>query len=77
MLRTIQGFYRNGRVELNEVPEGVTESEVFVTFLTERSINSKHQPMSFGMFRGEHQSTEADFKEAEFQPSNHDGLDWS
>lgn len=34
MLQTVQGTYRNGKIELIETPQGLTESEVFVTFLT-------------------------------------------
>lgn len=33
MLRTIEGIYKNGKIELAETPQGVAESRVFVTFL--------------------------------------------
>lgn len=33
MLKTIAGIYKNGKIELAEIPEGITESQVFVTFL--------------------------------------------
>ncbi|MBD2340819.1 hypothetical protein H6G64_28020 [Calothrix sp. FACHB-156] len=33
MLQTIQGIYKNGKIELAETPQGITESQVFVTFL--------------------------------------------
>lgn len=33
MLQTIQGIYKDGRIELAETPQGITESAVFVTFL--------------------------------------------
>lgn len=33
MLRTIEGIYKNGKIELSETPTGITESSVFVTFL--------------------------------------------
>ena len=33
MLQTIQGIYKNGKIELSEIPQGITESYVFVTFL--------------------------------------------
>ena len=33
MLQTIQGTYKNGKIELAETPQGITESLVFVTFL--------------------------------------------
>ncbi|MHC5674296.1 hypothetical protein [Nostoc sp.] len=37
MLKTIQGIYKNGKIELAETPEGITESLVFVTFLETKS----------------------------------------
>ncbi|MGH9838326.1 MAG: hypothetical protein ACREEM_06045 [Blastocatellia bacterium] len=33
MLNTIEGVYRNGRIELTETPVEITEARVFVTFL--------------------------------------------
>mgnify|MGYP001598661741 CR=1 FL=1 len=66
MLQTIQGIYRNGKIELAEVPQNITESQVFVTFLTSQSVSLDSQLMSFGMFLSSQQSTESDFKDAEF-----------
>ncbi|MBN3927679.1 hypothetical protein [Nostoc sp. NMS4] len=65
MLQTIQGIYRNGKIELAEVPQNITESQVFVTFLTSQPVSLDSQLMSFGMFSGSQQSTESDFKDAE------------
>jgi hypothetical protein len=40
MLRTIEGIYRNGKVELTEVPSNVCdETHVLVTFLEPQSID--------------------------------------
>lgn len=33
MLKTVEGIYKNGKVELSETPQGIIESRVFVTFL--------------------------------------------
>ena len=33
MLKTVQGVYKNGQIRLTEVPQGILESTVFVTFL--------------------------------------------
>jgi hypothetical protein len=33
MLKTVQGIYKNGQIRLAEVPQGILESTVFVTFL--------------------------------------------
>ncbi|GBC91673.1 hypothetical protein HRbin15_00127 [bacterium HR15] len=32
-LITVRGYYRNGQIELEELPDGIQEAEVFVTFL--------------------------------------------
>jgi hypothetical protein len=68
MLQTVQGIFKNGKVELQEIPVGITESEVFVTFLNTESSTTKKQ-ITYGMFNGSIQSTEADFQEAEYQES--------
>jgi hypothetical protein len=33
MSKAIQGIYKNGKIELSEIPQGITESLVLVTFL--------------------------------------------
>jgi hypothetical protein len=35
MLTTVEGIYREGRVELAERPQGIEEAKVLVTFLPE------------------------------------------
>ena len=37
--KTIEGIYRDGKVELLEVPDGVDEARVIVTFVPEGSID--------------------------------------
>ena len=76
MLQTIQGIYRNGKVELAEIPQDITESQVFVTFFKPQSVSRASQFMSFGMFSGSQQSTEADFRDAEFNGDIDDALGW-
>jgi hypothetical protein len=63
MLQTIPGIYRNGEIELSESPQGIVESQVFVTFLTPQLASTTHHLMSFSMFADVQQSTEADFKD--------------
>jgi hypothetical protein len=67
MLQTIQGIYRNGKVELAEIPQDITESQVFVTFFKPESVSRASQFMSFGMFSGSQQSTEADFRDGDLE----------
>jgi hypothetical protein len=73
MTQAIAGIYRNGVVELLEVPEDIQESRVLITFLPSTPKHSKM--ITLGMFRGDRLSTEADFAIAEFQGDADDGLD--
>jgi hypothetical protein len=75
MLQTIQGIYKNGKIELTEVPQDIIESQVFVTFFKPQLVTLTSQFMSFGMFSGSRQSTEDDFKDAEFH--GNDDLSWA
>ena len=77
MSQTIQGIYKNGKIELADIPQGITESQVLVTFLNIQSPKTNKHTMVFGMFSGIQQSTEADFKEAEFHGDADDALDWA
>jgi hypothetical protein len=77
MLQSIEGIYKNGKVELTELPPDVSESRVIVTFL-ETKISLQHQQMmKFGMFSGNKQSQEEDFSISEFHGDKEDYLDWS
>lgn len=75
MTQAVEGIYRNGVVELLEVPEDIEESRVLITFLPSKTQPAKM--ITLGMFRGDQQSTEADFAIAEFHGDAEDGLDWS
>jgi hypothetical protein len=66
MLQAIEGIYRDGKVELTETPAGIAEGRVVVTFLSVVPAVETDQMISFGMFAGSHQSTEADFRDAEY-----------
>lgn len=66
MLQAIEGVYKNGTLKLTEVPTGISESRVIVTFLQTESTTQAMAIMRFGMFAGLIQSTEEDFKIAEF-----------
>lgn len=39
MSKTVEGIYRDGRVELLEEPPEVAEARVVVTFLTEETVD--------------------------------------
>lgn len=76
ILQAIEGVYKHGKVELRELPSDISESLVIVTFLESKKPQQKKQIMQFGMFSGNQQSTEADFKIAEFNGDSEDSLDW-
>ncbi len=81
MLTTIEGVYKDGRIELSETPEGTEESRVLVTFLEGGKANGSGQTgkgrmITFGMFPGLNGVTDEDFKAAEFHGDADDGLDW-
>jgi len=81
MLTTIEGIYRDGRVELSETPEGAEERPVLVTFLERNGANGPAkaqtgQMITFGMFSGPAETDEEDFRLAEFHGDSDDGLDW-
>ncbi|MCC5617008.1 hypothetical protein LC605_18370 [Nostoc sp. CHAB 5836] len=77
MLQSIEGVYKNGKVQLSELPSDVSESRVIVTFLEAKKPQTKKQIIRFGMFSGQKQSTEKDFQITEFHGDTEDGLDWS
>ncbi len=76
MLKAIEGIYRNGTVELTEVPTGISESRVIVTFLQAESTPQAKAIMRFGMFAGLNSSAEEDFRSAEFMGDSDNGMDW-
>ena len=77
MLQSIEGVYKNGNIQLSELPSDVSESRVIVIFLEQKKTQTQKQIMRLGMFCGNKQSTEKDFQITEFHGDTEDGLDWS
>jgi hypothetical protein len=74
-LKAVEGIYRDGTIELLEMPRDIQESRVLVTFLP--LVGGATQTiMTLGMFAGSQKSTEADFMIAQFQGDHDDGLNW-
>jgi hypothetical protein len=67
MLRSIAGTYENGTVQLTEISPNIRSSKVIVTFLDSSAVNLMNRFITLGMFSGTNQSTDEDFKIAEFQ----------
>jgi hypothetical protein len=77
MLQSVKGIYKQGQIELLEIPNQIKESPVIVTFLQTEPDLKTQQLMYFGMFKGANQSTENDFSNSEFHGDSDDNLDWS
>lgn len=77
MLKSVEGIYKDGKVELSELPSDVIQSRVIVTFLESETVEQNSQMITFGMFAGSNKSTEEDFKIAEFSGDVDDDLNWS
>jgi hypothetical protein len=45
MLKTVEGIYREGHVELSERPEGIEEAKVLVTFLPQSQAGSERRAL--------------------------------
>ena len=74
---TINGIYKDGRIELSKDPGLKGESAVLVTFLSEQEKPADVPPgqmMTYGMLavRGRRMSAEDDFKIAEYDDSGWD-----
>ena len=69
MLLTIEGTFKNGKVELSQTPPGLREAKVLVTFLDSAQGKPRPQLMQFGQFSGpqEKMTTEEDFRCAEWR----------
>ena len=74
MLTTLEGTYKNGKVELKESPPSeVGEAKVLVTFLPADDVPNAAGPavrtgrIYYGMFKGAwRETTEKDFRAAEW-----------
>ncbi|MEH2291851.1 hypothetical protein [Nostoc sp.] len=77
MLQSIEGVYKNGKIQLSELLSNVSESRVIVTFIEPKKSQNPKLIMQVGMFSGNKQSTEKDFHLTEFHGDTEDGLDWS
>ena len=71
MLLTVEGIYKDGKVELAEMPAGVKQAKVLVTFL-QSETNTPPRLMVYGQFAGERMSSEEDFLIAEWRGEDGD-----
>jgi hypothetical protein len=64
-MSTVAGIYRNGKIELLEMPEGVREGRVRVTLVEEAKRERSPQYLIPGKYKMGRFSTLEDFREAE------------
>ncbi len=67
MITTVEGVYKQGKIELLEMPRGLQEARVLVTFLTPTANAPPRRRMVYGQFAGARMSTEDDFRIAEWR----------
>lgn len=73
MITTVEGIYKQGKIELFDLPIGVHESRVLITFLPKAIAPMMSRQMVYGQFKGEQMSTEDDFRLTEWRGEAEDG----
>ncbi|MEK7729095.1 MAG: hypothetical protein AAB354_11830 [candidate division KSB1 bacterium] len=73
MITTVAGIYKQGKVELFDLPLGVDESHVLITFLPHALPQTTPRRMVYGQFSGKHVSTEEDYRIAEWRGEAENG----
>jgi hypothetical protein len=68
---TVEGRYKDGKIDLAETPAGVSEAKVLITFLPTEAVPKEPRYITFGQLRveGRPMSTEEDFKIAQWRPT--------
>jgi len=65
MLLTVEGIYKDGKIEIAEKPADIKQAKVLITFLSPKTI-IKHRRIIYGQFAGKRMSTDKDFLMAEW-----------
>ena len=66
MTATVTGVYKEGKLELLEVPKGLREGRVRVVLTEDEVLEPKPQYLTFGKYRGDIDTPLETFKEAEW-----------
>lgn len=66
MTATVQGIYKEGKIELLETPKGLREGRVRVVLIEEEEQKPAPQYLVFGKYKGDKDTTLEDFKDAEW-----------
>ena len=66
MTAMVAGLYKNGKLELLEMPKGLREGRVRVILTEEDQTRPIPRYLEFGKYKGDIDTTLADFKDAEW-----------
>jgi len=66
MTTIVEGFYKQGKIELLETPRGLPEGRVRVILISEEPAKPSPSYLTFGKYQTGRMSTFEDFKEAEW-----------
>ncbi len=70
MPTTVAGIYKEGNVQLLSTPTGVREGPVLVTLEEITTTKPQPSPLPYGLYAEGRESTEEDFKIAEWRGEN-------
>jgi hypothetical protein len=73
MPTTVAGIYKEGNVQLLSTPTGVREGPVLVTLEEIAAPKPEPCPLPYGLYAQGRESTEEDFKIAEWRGENETG----
>ncbi len=73
MTAIIEGFYKQGKIDLPEAPPGLPEGPVRVIVIPIEQPKLPPCPLTFGKYQTRRMSTLEDFKDAEW--NGHDDFD--
>lgn len=66
MTVTVEGVYKDGKIELLEIPKGLPEGRVRVVVVPEIATNAAPRYLVRGKYKGDKDPTLEDFREAEW-----------
>lgn len=67
MSQTIEGVYRNGKIELAKIPKDLREGPVRITLVETLPRGTEPKFLQYGKYQTGRLSTEMDFRDAEWR----------
>ena len=66
MTAVLTGIYKEGKIELSEIPKGLRSGRVRVVVTEEEDVWPERQYLEFGKYKGEIETALQDFEGAEW-----------